>query len=218
MSTSIEDLDFPKAVLTRMIKSSLPESIAIQKEARNAVSKAAVVFVSYLAATANDCARDAGHKTIMPTDVKKALEAVGLADFIDRLTEELEAHTKIVKEKKELAAKNKVSGDGDEDGDDVGGDGEQDVEEEEEEAEVAAASANEEMDESETNTNDKHDQSGMSTDDASKQYPVTNGDANISAQKTPTEPMATDTAPAPESESMDVDDPNAEYAKRQRVD
>ncbi|KAJ2797173.1 Protein heterodimerization activity protein [Coemansia guatemalensis] len=217
MSTSIEDLDFPKAVLTRMIKSSLPESIAIQKEARNAVSKAAVVFVSYLAATANDCARDAGHKTIMPTDVKKALEAVGLADFIDRLTEDLEAHTKIVKEKKESAAKNKVSGDGD----DVAGDGEHDIEEEEDEADAASSAAEEDMDDGETSTNDKHEQNGVSTDDVNKQHSDTSEAVNVLAQKTPTEPTATDTAaaaPATESESMDVDDPNAEHAKRQRVE
>ncbi|KAJ2815779.1 hypothetical protein IWW50_006720, partial [Coemansia erecta] len=109
MST-IEDLDFPKAVLMRMIKAGLPENIAIQKEARNAVTKSATVFVSYLAAAANDSAREHGHKTIMPSDVFKALEGVGLADFIPQLTRELEAHTLLMKEKKELAAKNKAAG------------------------------------------------------------------------------------------------------------
>ncbi|PIA14123.1 histone-fold-containing protein [Coemansia reversa NRRL 1564] len=213
MSTSIDDLDFPKAVLTRMIKSSLPENIAIQKEARNAVSKATVVFVSYLAATANDCAREAGHKTIMPVDVKKALEAVGLADFIDRLSEELEAHTKIIKEKKELAAKNKISGG---DGDDVGDDGEQEIEEDED----AAASAEEEMDEDDVSTKDEHEQNDVAADVPSKQNITGNGDANTPAQKTPAEVTASDAAatPVPESESMDIDDPNAEQAKRQRVE
>ncbi|KAJ2610652.1 Sequence-specific DNA binding [Coemansia sp. RSA 1365] len=213
MSTSIDDLDFPKAVLTRMIKSSLPENIAIQKEARNAVSKATVVFVSYLAATANDCAREAGHKTIMPVDVKKALEAVGLADFIDRLTEELEAHTKMIKEKKELAAKNKISGG---DRDDAGDDGEQEIEEDED----AAASGEEEMDEDDASTKDEHEQNDVAADDPSKQNTTANGDANTAAQKTPAEVTASDAAAttAPESESMDVDDPNAEQAKRQRVE
>ncbi|KAJ1662470.1 hypothetical protein IW140_005273 [Coemansia sp. RSA 1813] len=114
--TTIDDLDFPKAVLTRLIKSSLPENIAIQKEARQAVTKAATVFVSYLAATANDCAREGGHKTIVSSDVFKALEAVGLADFIERLQGELAAHAALVRDKK-AKAKNKGDGEGD-DGDD----------------------------------------------------------------------------------------------------
>ncbi|KAJ2015486.1 hypothetical protein IWW57_005678, partial [Coemansia sp. S610] len=103
-TTTIEDLDFPKAVLTRVIKSSLPENISIQKEARHGVSKAATVFVSYLAATANDCARESGHKTIMTNDVLKALEAVGLADFIDRLKTDLDAFVARSKEKKKTTA------------------------------------------------------------------------------------------------------------------
>ncbi|KAI9499841.1 hypothetical protein GGI25_005583 [Coemansia spiralis] len=109
MST-IEDLDFPKAVLTRLIKGSLPENIAIQKDARQSVAKAATVFVSYLAATANDCARESGHKTIMTNDVFKALEAVGLSDFIERLQIDFAAHTALMKEKKETAAKNRADG------------------------------------------------------------------------------------------------------------
>ncbi|KAJ2329759.1 hypothetical protein GGI00_003865 [Coemansia sp. RSA 2681] len=99
-TTTIEDLDFPKAVLTRVIKSSLPDNISIQKEARQSVSKASTVFVSYLAATANDCARESGHKTIMTGDVFKALEAIGLADFIDRLKADLDAFGNRTREKK----------------------------------------------------------------------------------------------------------------------
>ncbi|KAJ2846727.1 hypothetical protein GGI22_006169, partial [Coemansia erecta] len=102
-------------VIMRLIKGSLPENIAIQKEARQAVTKAASVFVSYLAATANDCAREGGHKTIMASDVFKALEAVGLADFVERLQAELAAHGALVREKKEKA-KNKGESEGDDDG------------------------------------------------------------------------------------------------------
>ncbi|KAJ2401407.1 hypothetical protein GGI23_001416 [Coemansia sp. RSA 2559] len=112
---TIDDLEFPKAVIMRLIKGSLPENIAIQKEARQAVTKAASVFVSYLAATANDCAREGGHKTIMASDVVKALEAVGLADFIERLQAELAAHGALLREKKEKA-RNKGESEGDDDG------------------------------------------------------------------------------------------------------
>lgn len=98
---TLEDLDFPKAVLTRVLKQGLPDNISVQKDVRLAVSRASTVFVSYLAATANDCARDSGHKTIMTGDVFKALEAVGLADFIERLKGELEEHKRLVEEKKQ---------------------------------------------------------------------------------------------------------------------
>ncbi|KAJ1931148.1 hypothetical protein FBU59_006815 [Linderina macrospora] len=118
MST-IEDLEFPKAVLARIIKGTMPENVSIQKEARHAVTRAATVFVSYLAATANDCARESGHKTIMANDVFKALEAVGLTDFVDKLKVDFDAHTAMAREKKELKSKQaSTDGDGDGDGDD----------------------------------------------------------------------------------------------------
>ncbi|KAJ1653289.1 Sequence-specific DNA binding [Coemansia sp. RSA 25] len=126
-TTTIEDLDFPKAVLTRVIKSSLPDSISIQKEARQSVSKASTVFVSYLAATANDCARESGHKTIMTGDVFKALEAIGLSDFIDRLKADLDAFGNRSREKKEQRSRDAAgptTGNDDEEGEE--GDGEDD--------------------------------------------------------------------------------------------
>ncbi|KAJ2708298.1 Protein heterodimerization activity protein [Coemansia spiralis] len=127
MSTAIDDLEFPKTVLTRLIKAGLPDNIAIQKEARQAVARAATVFVSYLAATANDCAREAGHKTIATSDVTKALEAVGLGDFVDRLMADLEAHTQLANDKKLTAAKHKAASDD--------GDEEQEAQEDEEDEE-----------------------------------------------------------------------------------
>ncbi|KAJ2813557.1 Sequence-specific DNA binding [Coemansia furcata] len=120
-TTTIDDLDFPKAVLTRLIKSSLPENISIQKEARHGVAKASTVFVSYLAATANDCARESGHKTIMTADVLKALEALGLADFVDRLKADLDVFVNKTKEKKLSKTNNPTTGD------------DEDIEEDEEE-------------------------------------------------------------------------------------
>ncbi|KAJ2890391.1 hypothetical protein GGI21_006182, partial [Coemansia aciculifera] len=89
---------------------SLPDNVSIQKEVRQSVSKASTIFVSYLAATANDCARESGHKTIMTSDVLKALEAIGLADFVDRLKADLEAFTSLTKEKKEHKSKTASGG------------------------------------------------------------------------------------------------------------
>ncbi|KAJ2002648.1 hypothetical protein H4R26_003505 [Coemansia thaxteri] len=132
-AASIEDLDFPKAVLTRLIKSSVPDNISIQKEARLGVSKAATVFVSYLAATANDCARESGHKTIMAADVFRALEAVGLGDFTDRLRKDLDAFSSLAKEKKELAQRARAATGEANPGEDVEDDLAEEEEEEEEE-------------------------------------------------------------------------------------
>ncbi|KAJ2761573.1 hypothetical protein IWQ57_006012, partial [Coemansia nantahalensis] len=96
-----------------------------------AVTRSATVFVSYLAATANDCAREAGHKTITTTDVTKALEAVGLGDFVDRLRADLDAHIQLVNDKKHSAARHKEAEDeADEEQEEVeDGDSEPDVEE-----------------------------------------------------------------------------------------
>ncbi|KAI7825032.1 histone-fold-containing protein [Kickxella alabastrina] len=129
--TTLDELEFPKAVLTRLLKSSLPENIAIQKEARQAITKASTVFVSYLAATANDCARESGHKTIMSNDIFKALEAVGLGDFVDRLQGDLVLHAEVLREKKERKSKEVVGGNEEEEGEEA-------EEEEEDEVEDAA--------------------------------------------------------------------------------
>ncbi|KAJ2746806.1 hypothetical protein GGI20_001037 [Coemansia sp. BCRC 34301] len=129
-TTTIEDLDFPKAVLTRIIKSSLPDNISMQKDARQSVTKASTIFVSYLAATANDCARESGHKTIMTGDVLKALEAIGLADFVDRLKADLDAFGSRTKEKKEQRSKAAGSAMGNEDGEEDDDVDAEDVEEE----------------------------------------------------------------------------------------
>ncbi|KAJ2658000.1 hypothetical protein IWW48_004258 [Coemansia sp. RSA 1200] len=186
--TTIDDLDYPKAVITRLIKGSLPDNIAVQKEARQAVTKAATVFVSYIAATANDCAREGGHKTVMATDVFKALEAVGLADFIDRLQAELAAHAAIVREKKERAKQKGEQEEGGEDG------------EEEEDEEVEVDEGNE--------AENGAEPSAVALDNTD-----TNETEINNAQKTPPD----ENVPVVSS-SMDVDSSDDENAKRPRIE
>ncbi|KAJ2508468.1 hypothetical protein GGI11_006078 [Coemansia sp. RSA 2049] len=193
--TTIDDLDYPKAVITRLIKGSLPDSIAVQKEARQAVTKAATVFVSYIAATANDCAREGGHKTVMASDVFKALEAVGLADFIDRLQAELAAHAAIVREKKERA---KQKGEQEEDGGEDGEDGEG----EEEDEDVDVDEGNEAVDGAEP---------------AAAAAGLDGTDANETEINTAKKPPPDGNVPAVSS-SMDVDSSDDENAKRPRIE
>lgn len=51
MVDKIQDLNLPAAVVTRLIKESLPDGINIGKEARSAIAKAASIFSKQKAVT-----------------------------------------------------------------------------------------------------------------------------------------------------------------------
>ncbi|ATY61536.1 CBF NF-Y family transcription [Cordyceps militaris] len=78
---TIEDLTLPKSIITRLAKGVLPANTQIQANAIMAMSKSATVFISYLAAYANEITLNANKKTIMPADVFKALEIIEF-DFL----------------------------------------------------------------------------------------------------------------------------------------
>lgn len=46
--TSIDDLNLPRTIITRLAKSRLPENTAIQRDAIAALIKSATVFISYI--------------------------------------------------------------------------------------------------------------------------------------------------------------------------
>jgi DNA polymerase epsilon subunit 3 len=106
---SIEDLNLPKSIVTRLAKGVLPPSAQIQGNAMLALSKSATVFVSYLAANANEHAQSANRKTIAPADVFKALEELEF-DFKDRLEAELAKFNEIQTDKRN-AYRKKVAAD-----------------------------------------------------------------------------------------------------------
>ncbi|CAD6446710.1 13ce0b6c-c3ce-4817-b1d5-453934e80d32 [Sclerotinia trifoliorum] len=87
--TSIEDLNLPKSIVTRLAKGVLPPNTQIQGNAMLAMSKSATVFVNYLATHANENAHNRSVKTIMPQDVFKALDDLEFPDFKPRLEAEL---------------------------------------------------------------------------------------------------------------------------------
>ncbi|KAJ1646855.1 hypothetical protein J3B02_000504 [Coemansia erecta] len=209
-SNTIDDLDFPKAVLTRIVKASLPENIAIQKEARLAVNRASTIFVSYLAATANDCARESGHKIIMPNDVFKALEAVGLGDFIDRLQADLALYSSIVKQKKDLAAKNKAAED---EGDREEGEDEDEVEVEEDEDTRVGGNDHEDDNEDENKEENEEEDANADAQDTEDMEAGKDGEmASANNAQKPSSPSKS------QSEYMDVDDMDPENTKRQRIE
>ena len=48
MAERPEDLNLPNAIVTRIIKDSLPDGVAVAKEARSAIAKAASVCIQNL--------------------------------------------------------------------------------------------------------------------------------------------------------------------------
>ncbi|KAG0270030.1 hypothetical protein DFQ27_000994 [Actinomortierella ambigua] len=100
MSSSIEDNELPKAILTRIMKRALPDNTNIQSNAKLAISKSTTIFINYLAATANEAAHAVNHKIINASHVFKALEMLDLEEMIPELTAQLEAYQKLQKSKK----------------------------------------------------------------------------------------------------------------------
>ncbi|KAK3863998.1 hypothetical protein Pcinc_030260 [Petrolisthes cinctipes] len=101
MAERPEDLNLPNAVITRIIKDSLPEGVAIAKEARSAIAKAASVFVLFTTSSANNLAQKNKKKTVNAQDVFNALKEMEFEKFIEPLQESLEVHKKTQQSKKE---------------------------------------------------------------------------------------------------------------------
>ncbi|KAG9106437.1 hypothetical protein FRC07_008821 [Ceratobasidium sp. 392] len=104
----IENYELPKALVTRIAKSSIPENAKLQKEALHAMLKGSTVFINYLedflnvAATAHDLSRARGHKSVGAADVIKAIETIefntdGLIKFLEADLEAYRAGTKKTK-------------------------------------------------------------------------------------------------------------------------
>ncbi|KAG7171257.1 DNA polymerase epsilon subunit 3-like [Homarus americanus] len=101
MAERPEDLNLPNAVITRIIKDALPDGIAVAKEARSAIAKAASVFVLYTTSTANSLAQKNKKKTVSAQDVFAAMKEMEFDKFIEPLQESLEVHKKSQQSKKE---------------------------------------------------------------------------------------------------------------------
>ncbi|KAG8780203.1 hypothetical protein FRC12_023354 [Ceratobasidium sp. 428] len=98
----IENYELPKALVTRIAKSCIPENVKLQKEALHAMLKGSTVFINYLAATAHDLSRARGHKSVGAADVIKAIETIefntdGLVKFLEADLEAYRAGSKKTK-------------------------------------------------------------------------------------------------------------------------
>lgn len=109
MAERPEDLNLPQSVIGRIMKDAVPDGVSVSKEARNAVSKAASVFVLYATSCANNQALQAKRKTLNANDVFQALRDMEFEEFIEPLQQSLEEFRKEQKSKKEAMEKRKKS-------------------------------------------------------------------------------------------------------------
>jgi len=90
VSEGIENFELPRALVTRIAKSAVPENVKLQKDTVLSLVKGATVFINYLAATAHEVSTSKQHKSISASDVFKALEHIEFADLIPSLQTELQ--------------------------------------------------------------------------------------------------------------------------------
>ncbi|RKP01534.1 hypothetical protein CXG81DRAFT_18702 [Caulochytrium protostelioides] len=133
-----DEYELPYSITTRII--------------RDALSRAAVVFINYLAASAIETKKGTGKRTLTLPDVLAGLEEIGLAEFKDAVQVQVGAFNQKLRAKKKDATRRKlvkgptsaVPADADADGDadaDVDDDAEADG------AEAADETAKDETDE-----------------------------------------------------------------------
>ncbi|KAK3932096.1 DNA polymerase epsilon subunit 3 [Frankliniella fusca] len=109
MAERVEDLNLPNAVVSRLIKDSLPDGVNVSKEARLALAKAASIFVLFLTSASNNVATKNNRKTISAQDVMLALQDTDFEGFIEPLRECLDNFKKAQKEKKDANAEKRKS-------------------------------------------------------------------------------------------------------------
>ncbi|KAH9030175.1 hypothetical protein EDB84DRAFT_1494922 [Lactarius hengduanensis] len=87
VSEGIENFELPRALVTRIAKSAVPENVKLQKDTVLSLVKGATVFINYLA---HEVSTSKQHKSISASDVFKALEIIEFADLIPPLQAELQ--------------------------------------------------------------------------------------------------------------------------------
>jgi len=108
MAERPEDLNLPAAVVSRLMKDALPQGCSVTKEARQAVCRAASVFVLYLTSQSNVLAQQSKRKTVSGADVISALGEMDFEEFSDPLQEALQDHKDRQNRKKQTKSKKKA--------------------------------------------------------------------------------------------------------------
>eukprot|EP00939_MAST-03C_sp_MAST-3C-sp1_P004325 g4325.t1 len=97
----LSTLSIPNANVARILKEALPPGVSVSKDARQAFSRAAGIFILYLSSTANDYCKINKHQTITVRNVMDAVEEIGFNDFSETLRKCLESIKENQREKKE---------------------------------------------------------------------------------------------------------------------
>ncbi|KAI2466136.1 histone-fold-containing protein, partial [Annulohypoxylon bovei var. microspora] len=92
---TIEDLNLPKSIITRLAKGVLPPNTQIQANAVLAMCKSATVFISHIANAANEKTLSSNKKTIMPADVFDALNDIEFEFMRERLEAEFKKFNEV---------------------------------------------------------------------------------------------------------------------------
>eukprot|EP00586_Coscinodiscus_wailesii_P012059 CAMPEP_0172496018 /NCGR_PEP_ID=MMETSP1066-20121228/79960_1 /TAXON_ID=671091 /ORGANISM="Coscinodiscus wailesii, Strain CCMP2513" /LENGTH=187 /DNA_ID=CAMNT_0013268069 /DNA_START=6 /DNA_END=569 /DNA_ORIENTATION=+ len=102
-SSSNNSIEFepPLACVRRLLKSSLPSTTNVGKDASSAFARACGIFVIYITTCANDFARENKRQTITANDVLAAVKELDFDEFTPELTKFLERHRADEKTKKE---------------------------------------------------------------------------------------------------------------------
>lgn len=87
--------ELPKTIVRRLVKEKLSQlskgsDISVLRDALQAFSESARIFIHYLSATANDVCKESKRQIISAEDVFKALEEIDFAEFVGPLRASLE--------------------------------------------------------------------------------------------------------------------------------
>jgi len=98
--------ELPKAVILRLVKQAVPDS-QISAESKEALGKAAKVWILYLTHFANEITTNNGKSTISGDHVLAALDSIEFKDFLPSLKSALEEHKGQQEKKKSEKAEKK---------------------------------------------------------------------------------------------------------------
>lgn len=73
-SSSAVEFEPPVSIIKRLLKQSLPANAIISKDALSAITRACGIFIIYITACANDCARESKRSTISANDILAAIK------------------------------------------------------------------------------------------------------------------------------------------------
>lgn len=91
MAEKLEDLNLPHASVQKIIKEALPDNINIGKDVKNALAKAASMFILYITSQGCQVAQKCNRKALVAQDIFEALEEAEFEDFIEPLKESLQS-------------------------------------------------------------------------------------------------------------------------------